>query len=280
MSDTNVTGSAVETPSAPTTSGQSAPAAATPAAPASQSATQTESQAPATGVPSGYIPSYRAREIREQVQREADQRFQAEQARWHSELERVQAQVRALTGVAPTVNPEVDQIKSRFGEIFPGVSRLEENAEAIQQLLERAQDYEAQQTHYWQSYGRQSMDRLFGLAEGSLGVPLTDSGKSQLHSAFVGYVQSSPERTSRYQNDPTIVQDFWQEFTSSLIDPVRRSSQATVQQRAAGVPVPQDSPSGAVPTSRPAPKFDNLDDRIKAGWTQFTQLRGPRSDVS
>lgn len=250
-----------------------APAAATPAASASPVATPQATPAPATsGAPGdGWVPSYRIREAREAAVRQANETFSQREAQYQAQLEEVNRKLQALVGVAPPQNPEIDAVKSQFGQVFPGLAKLEERAAQLEALMERAGDLESQTNHYWQTYGRQTMDNLFKAAESTLGAPLTDEGKRALHSSFVGFVQSSPELTNRYSQDPTIVEDFWKVFSSSLIDPVRRGAQATVAGRAAQVTnLPQDTPGGT-PAVTPGPKPTNLDDRVAMGWAQYQQ---------
>jgi hypothetical protein len=160
-------------------------------------------------------------------------------------------------------------VRNQFGQLYPGLAKLEERAADLMGLIDRAGDMESQNSHYWQTYGRQTMDRLFEHASTSLGSPLTDEGKRSLHAAFSGFVTSSPELTARYANDPSLVDEFWKAFTSSFIDPVRRTASATVSGRVAGN-IPQDTPGGA-PHVNPGPKPANLDDRASLAWTQYQQ---------
>jgi hypothetical protein len=185
-----------------------------------------------------------------------------------AEAERYKSQLHSIVGVTPPKDPEQTAIRDQFGRLYPGLQSLEEKAEQLQALIDRAGDLESQNQHYWQSYGRQTMDRLFDHASKSLGAPLTEEGKRQLHSSFVGYVQSSPELQNRYSSDPSLVEDFWQAFTSSFIDPARRAAGAVVQGRAAGVPVPQDR-GGAAPPVAPGPRPANLDERAAIAWAKY-----------
>jgi hypothetical protein len=247
------------------------PAAATPAATPSQPAIPAATPAPATsGAPGdGWVPSYRVRETREAAMREAQQQFAQREAAYQAELQRIQHQLHSLVGVTPPQDPNVSAVKDQFAKLYPGLSKMEERAAQLEQLLERAGDLESQTTHYWQSYGKQTMDRLFTHATESLGAPLTEEGKRQLHASFVGFVQSSPEMTERYANDPSIVEDFWKAFTSSFIDPVRRGSTAAVAGRAAAVTgLPQDRSSGVPPVASPQ-KPANLDERAANAWALY-----------
>jgi len=266
MADVNVTdaGSAAPTPSAQ----PSTPVAATPATPQMQPATPTPAP---TEDRSNWVPSYRVRESREAAIREAQQGFAQKEAQYQQRLEQIQSQLHALVGIAPSQNPEVEAVRQQFGQLYPGLSKMEERANDIMGVIERAGDLESQNQHYWQSYGRQNMDRLFTHASESLGSPLTDEGKRALHSAFTGFVSSSPELTARYANDPTLVDEFWRAFTSSFIDPARRAASATVATRTTAA-IPQDTPGGA-PRLPGVPKPANLDERVAQGWAQYEQMK-------
>ena len=266
MADVNVTdaGSAAPTPSAQ----PSTPVAATPATPQTQPATPTPAP---TEDRSNWVPSYRVRESREAAIREAQQGFAQKEAQYQQRLEQIQSQLHALVGIAPSQNPEVEAVRQQFGQLYPGLSKMEERANDIMGVIERAGDLESQNQHYWQSYGRQNMDRLFTHASESLGSPLTDEGKRALHSAFTGFVSSSPELTARYANDPTLVDEFWRAFTSSFIDPARRAASATVATRT-NAAIPQDTPGGA-PRLPVPPKPANLDERVAQGWAQYEQMK-------
>lgn len=258
----------VESTQAPATGESVAPAA--PAAASSQAVTPpaSASQPPAEDR-SNWLPPYRAREIRESAAREAATRYQTEVGQVKAELERYRSQVQALVGVTPQQTSEADTIKKQFFEIFPWAKKLEEKFPDVENLLERGNDMNAQVDHYWTSYGNQTMDRLYKLAGDSLGAPLNDNGKHLLHTSFVGFLQSSPELTQRYASDPSIVEDFWKQYSSSFIDPVRRASSAGIAQRAGQVArLPQDTPAG-VPQAGGAPKFGGLDDRVAAGWAEY-----------
>ena len=257
----------------------STPAAATPAAAAAPGAAATPQatpQPPATGgAPEGWVPSYRIRESREAAVREANAQFAQREADIRAEADQYKRQLHSLVGVQPPPNPEIAAVRSQFGQLYPGLAKLEERADQLLQLQERAGDLESQTEHYWQTYGRQTMDRLFTSAQTSLGAPLTDEAKRALHSSFVGFVQSSPELSNRYANDPTIVDDFWKAFTSSFIDPARRTASAQVVQRASGM-TPQDTPGG-IPHTAPAPPPKNLDERMASGWALYNQHKVPGS---
>ena len=248
-----------------------APQSATPTAPSAAGPTPSNAQTPAIGAPDGgregWVPSYRLREAREAATRQAQTEYAQKMAGLQTELDRYKSQLHAVVGVTPPGDPETEGIKQQFARIFPGLAQLEQRAKEIEALTERAGDFDMQASHYWNNYGRQTMDRLFGLAAETLGGPLNDEAKRVLHSSFVGYLQSSPELSDRYSNDPSVVDEFWRTYSSNFIDPVRRSATVNAAGRT-GVPLPQDTPGGA-PRATPVPQPGNLDERAAAAWASY-----------
>lgn len=269
MSDIDVSAqpAAEPTPSAPAT------APATPSAPPAAATSAAPTQTPATGAPpqEGWVPSYRLREAREAATRQANEQFAQREAAIRAEADRYRQQLHSLVGATPQGNPEVEAVRQQFASLYPGLAKMESQAAQLESLLERAGDLESQNSHYWTSYGRQTMDRLFNHASESIGTPLNEEAKRFLHSSFVGWVQSSPELTERYSTDPTIVEDYWKAVSSSLIDPSRRQASATVAGRAPQG-LPQDSPSGA-PMIPGAPKPKDLDERGAMAWAAFNAAK-------
>jgi hypothetical protein len=263
---------------APATSGSSGSAAPAPAAAAPQTATP-PATTPASATPStqagqppreGWVPSYRIRETREAAIREQQEQFATREQELRAEYERLQQQVRSLVGVQAPPDQETATVKNQFSKLYPGLARLEERAEALLGVIDKAGNWDDATDFQWQSYGKNTVDRLFGYAEKDLGSPLTDEGKRQLHSAFVGFVQSSPEMTNRYRTDPELVTEWWKAFSSSFIEPARRIASSGAAQRAAGTPLPQDR-GGVVPPVTPGPQLKNLDERADAAWALYQQ---------
>lgn len=272
MSEINVS-SADSGQQTPTPSAPASPVATPQAAPVA--APQATPQTPATGAPPSPEPEPswlrgRLQETRAAAIRQAQAQFDQERARIQSELENYKRQLHAVVGVTPPQNPEVEQVRQQFAQLYPGLAKMEERAAQLEELLERSGDLQSQNDHYWQSYGRQIVNTLFNKAAESVGGPLNDEGKRFLHSSFVGWVQSSPENQERYTNDPTIVDDFLRTFVSNYIDPVRRSAAAQIPGRA-NVPLPQDTPTGGIRTMTPQAKPADLDERAAQGWALYNQ---------
>ena len=264
MSDPNATPNV--TPTASDTA--VTPAPATTGTPAVGANPTVNTQTPATGVVqedrSNWVPPHRVRETREAAQRE----FAAREAAYQARLDQLQKNLQALTGVQPPQNPEIDAVKSQFGKLYPGLTRIESKAEQIERLFEKMEAVEAQNQHYWSSHAQNTIDRLHSVAEESTGKPLTPEAKQQLFSSFVGYIQTNPDLEARYQNDSAnLVKDFWKAFSSQFIDPYRRADAAAAVNR---IPsgLPQDTPGGA-PQATPVAKHTSLDERANDAWARF-----------
>lgn len=274
MSDGNPSTEPTYTPAEATPSAPAAPTATPTSAPAAPVAAATPiSATPSAGAPA-VEPSWlkqRLDETRQSTTRQLQAEWGRREAEYNARLEQTQRQLQALAGVTPPQNPEVEQVKSQFGNLYPGLAKIEDKAEAIMQIIERANDLQAQNEHYWSTHANRTMDSVYKAAETALGGQLNDDAKRHLYTSFIGYVQSSPELTQRYSQDPTIVDDFMRAFTSSFIDPVRRAASATVQGRASTIGgLPQDTPSGSVRTNN-APKPANLDERAQLAFELYKQ---------
>lgn len=257
-----------------------APAAApTPAAFAPAVATPQPSLAPAQGAPSpedrhDWIPPHRWRE-REAAVKQAQADWAQREAAYQARMDQIQNQLHALVGVQPPQNPEVDAVRQQFGQLYPTLAKLEERGEDLMGLISEAENLKAGNQFLWDRHGAQTMDRVVEKTQAATGRPVSREMREQLHSLFLGYVQRDPERVDRYVKDPTLVDDFVKYVMSNLIDPFRMQASAAVANRAATVTnLPQDAPSGALPTSTPQQKMD-LDDRAAAGWAVYQQNKRP-----
>lgn len=226
----------------------------------------------------GMVPSYRLREIREQSERQFQQHQQQwaqREAQYQAQMEAIRRQLHAVVGVQPQneEDAQIAAIQAQFRRVYPDLAQMNERAKDILGMLEARGDYDTAIQHQWQSYGRQSMERLFALAEKSYGQPLSDQQKQRLHGQFSGYVQSSPDVLQRYASDPSLVDEFWQDFENAFVSPVRRSQHAAVQSQAeTRPPLPRDT--SAVPPGIPAvqqPK--DIDQRVQGAWHAFNAVK-------
>lgn len=275
MSEINVSSAESTTPAAATPAAPAAPSAIPQAPAAPVTATpQIGSQAAATPAAPTVEPSWlrgRLEETRAAAARQVAEAYQRREAQYAHQLQQMQQQLHALVGVAPQGNPELDNIRQQFGQVYPGLSQLEQRAQDVMSLLERQQELQAANDHIWQQHGRTTMNRIFDRVQENLGAPVTEAGKRQLHSMFLGYVQSSPELVQRYTSDPTLVDEFVDNFTSSFIQPSRRLAAAAPEMRGQS-PLPGNAPSGAPQLSQ-VPQPSGLDQRAAAGWAALQHAR-------
>lgn len=237
---------AVQTPSAPITP---QPAIAAPPVPQPTPVAPSEDR-------SNWVPPHR---LREQSTR-FEQQLSQERARYQAETEALNKRVQALAGLTPPADAEYDGVKNQFKQIFPELSEIGSQAEAIKELISLKDELRAAMQHQWASHNRNAMDRLFKNAETTYGNPLNDDAKRSLGSAFIGYLNTNPEAYERYQQDPSVVDEYWSAFTDRFIDPVRRQSTVATMNRIPAA-IPLDAPSGGVPTSQ-AVKPANQDERL------------------
>jgi hypothetical protein len=205
---------------------------------------------------SNWVPPHRLREQSSKF----EQQLAQERARYQAETEALNKKLQILAGVTPPANPELESVKSQFKQVFPELSELGSQAEAIKELIALKDELRQSMQHQWQTHNRNAMDRLFSLAGTTYGGPLNDDAKRSLGSAFVGYLQSNPDVYERYQQDPSVVEEFWTAFTERFISPIQRSQAVATANRIPGA-IPQDPVSNGLPVSQ-APKPATQDERL------------------
>lgn len=271
MSDPNVTANtpaASETPATPVATPTPVASAqvgspATPIAPANTPAPAISGQPP-----QGYVPSHVLRERTAQY----EARMAQAEAVNTAKIEQLTRQLQALTGVTPQNVSEEETIRQQLFKVVPDLQKLIAMREQLETMSASRDEIVNQNQHYWQSYNRTQMDRLYKNFETNYGQPLSDSQRNYIKAAFVGWASNDPDLAERYQTDPTLVDEFAKEFSSNFVEPARRQATSAT---AARVPanLPQDSPSGAL-RSTPVPEGPkDLDATVDKAWAQFKQLR-------
>lgn len=268
-------------PSSPAASDISAPA--TPATPAAQTPDPTGTPNPGTAAaPTQQTqpePSWlrgRLQETRQSAERAAEQRFQAQLAEERAQREAIQRQLHALVGVGPTEDPEIATVRAQFNKLYPGLAQLEEHAADLIALREARGDIDAVSQHHWNSYGQQSMERLYAAAQATYGSPLSDQQKIALHSMLTGFVSSNPDAAQAYASNPNFINEFWGMISGNFIDPARRAATASVP--AAPPRIPQDTPAG-IPSAQQPAKPASLDERANNAWASYLAHRTRNNPV-
>ena len=229
--------------------------------PTPQAATQPISQTPATPATSedrsNWVPPYRLRETTQKY----EQAIQAERARFQAETEALNRKLQILAGVTPPENPQIDQVKSQFREVFPDLDYIGSQKAAIEELIALKDELRASMNSQWESHNRTATDRLYKAAEATYGQALSDDAKRTLGASFVAYLQSNPDAYQRYQYDTSVAEDFWKVFSDRLVNPARRAATVDTVGRIPQA-LPQDSPSGGIqPSQAPQPK--TVDERMR-----------------
>lgn len=247
------------TPAAPVTPSAATPApSATPATPATPS-TPAEDR-------SNWVPPYRLRE----VSTKAEQQLAQLRATAEAEKAALQRQLQALTGVLPPQNPEIDQVRNQFKEVFPDHDWVGSQRAQIEELLSLKEELKAAMQYQWASHNRSAINSLYTDAEKTYGQPLNEDAKHQLGAQFIGYLQANPEEYEVYKTDPTQVTGrFWKGFTDRFISPIQRQNTVNTLNRIPGA-IPQDTPSGSVPVSSPL-KPQTQDERLAAALATYKQ---------
>ena len=271
MSDLNFDPNVSSAP-APSDIPAPSPATATPVAQptGAPATTVAPSQPPATGgaPPPGYVPSYRVRETREQY----EGKIAEMQTAANAQIEALNRKIQALAGVTPQSQSEEDVIRQQLFKVVPDLKELLELREQLKEVAAQRSEYAEQNQHYWNSYNATQAERLFAKASESYEQPLNDNQKRYLVASFVGWAQGDPEIAARYKTDPSVIDEFWREYSSNVIEPARRAATSSAVGRVASN-LPQDTPSGGLRTSQPPQAPANLDDRVGLAWQAFNAAK-------
>lgn len=249
------------------------PAVATPTEPVAQPTTPAvtpQAATPPAPVPtpedrSNWVPPYRLRETTTKYEQ------QLAQIRAASDAEKAQLtrQLQALTGALPPQNQEHDQVRNQFKTVFPELDELGSNAAAIKELIALKDELRAAMQNQWATHNRNAINGLYKAAEATYGTSLNEDARRALGSSFVGHLQSNPDIYEQYQQDPAgVVEEYWKGFTERFISPIQRAQTVATIGR---IPqnIPQDTPSGALPTSVPQTKFATQEDRLNAALASY-----------
>lgn len=215
------TPAAVTTPAAGAVPASSTPASSTPPAPKFEYGEDR----------SKWIPPHRMAETSRKAQ-EAERRAATAE---RSAEERAR-QVEALTGVRreADADPEEEAVHQFLIRKYPALAKLDDKT--LTKLLDAADKVptlEQQASHYWETVGHDALRTVRAEAEKVFGGALTARQKRIVETSFIDFVESDPDMSARYdRRDPTVVADFFKEFSGAVVDPVKRRTETTVAARA------------------------------------------------
>lgn len=265
-------GAPPSTPAAPAAASPggnpSAPAAGAPVSGAPPAAPAGPKHYTYTEDRSNWVPSHVVRQRTEEAQR-----LQQELALWKSRTE-------ALSGVkAPTApNPEADAIKAQFFQVFPEAQKVFGIVDKLEKLAGVNIDEIVQsQQQSWVQHGARVLDSVVEKIRAVYGgQELAPKATERIQRAFVSELESDPDLRARYdRGDLSVIDDFVKDYTGTILDPYRRSTQAAAP--AAPGSFQRRLPRGGggsavVPGARPATlKPSDGDDFHKAAFASFSR---------
>jgi hypothetical protein len=179
-----------------------------------------------------------------QKERRARQTYETQLNSMRTELEAERRRVQALAGVNPrsAEETEVDAVRQRFGQVFPGLAKLsDEKIERLLAVAERADSLEEATSHHWQTHGRQMLSSVTDAVAKELGGTLSDRQLTRIKREYVAAAEGDPEFLARHEaGDPTLVQEFVKEMMEDFFEPARRKITATELSRQRSVPSARD----------------------------------------
>lgn len=215
---------------------------------------------------SNWVPSHVVRQRSEEL------------AKAQRELDYHRRQVAALTGVRPPEpppNPEHEEVKKQFFQVFPWAKKLEGMVDKLEGLSNvDMNQFQQSIQQSWQVYGHSALRTLTDKAKEIYGSDVTPKTLQRLSRSFATELEHDAEMRERYETgDLTVIDDFLSDYRGTVLDPYRRTSQA----QAAAPPrprLPRGGGSSPVVPAAPAlpqtndPKFHN------AAWARFQAAGG------
>lgn len=235
----------------PNPTGAQPPAGARPVAPA------------APAVPSGFVPIHRLNEALGRIKQ------------MNGELTQLR---RPAAPAAPAATPNAadEEVKQAFFKLFPGAKALLDlPADKLSHALERMGQHEASFEHYWTSFGSAALRALNGGIQKTYGGQPDAPTRRLIDAAFIDWLESDQEAQHRFfTGDPTLADDFWNNFTSKLLDPIRRTAVASEQQRITRrEALPRPTPRGATLGQGGQPKPKTAEELHEAAAEAFITSR-------
>lgn len=161
-----------------------------------------------------------------QKERTARQAAERRAAQHETDLATERRRIQALVGANPksTEDTEIDAIRARFAQVFPGLSKLSDvQIEKLLATAERGDSLEEATQHHWQTHGRQMLSSVVTDLSDAIGGDLTERQQKQVKQAFARQAEEDPAFLARYESgDPTLVKEFVKQFVEDWFKPALR----------------------------------------------------------
>jgi hypothetical protein len=181
-----------------------------------------------------------------QKERKARQQYEADLKAAKAELEAERKRVKALAGVEPKSEQEVEEEAVRARLEALGYPRLtQEDLDAIRELRATQSNLSETTQHYWVQHGRQMVNGVVAEIEKELGGKLTDRQAKRIAAEYAREAESNPEFLDRHEKgDKTLIVEFAKQLSEDWFEPARRK--VTQQETQRFRPVPSGKDRGIV----------------------------------
>lgn len=200
------------------------------------------------------------------------------------ELEYERRRVAALTGVPmpkPPANPEHEQIRQQFFEMFPQFKALAElDPEKLAKVM--TFDFEALQRanqetseRIWANHGTRAVQTFEAKAKELYGAVEPKQLKRMIN-AFAAEVQDDPDMTRRYEaGDFSIIDEWLNDWKSQFIEPIRKQASSPTPGQFAARRLPRAGGGSAVAGPKPPSLKPSDGDKFhEAAFEAFQRARG------
>lgn len=178
-----------------------------------------------------------------QRERKARQDYERRVADAEARAAERERQVAALTNTRTPTKEEADveAIRERFAQLFPGLAKLtEEQIDRLMEVADRGEQLEATTTNYWTNHGRNMLASVHSDIAKELG-DLSDRQKKRINAAYVQEAEQDPNFLARHEaGDPTLIKEFVKNYLDDFVEPVRRKVTQSEVSRQRPVPFGKD----------------------------------------
>lgn len=161
-------------------------------------------------------------------------------------------------------------------EEHPFLGRLlKQNPDQFFKVLEQGPQMEAQTEHYWTNVGGGYLRSLQAQASKIFGPELDPFARRAIETGFIDWIENDPEAKRRYlATDPTLVEDYWKQYESRVLDPVRRKATVPAVERGERIRrLPSSGPSTQALGKGPPAKPKTEEELHDAAWNALEEIR-------
>lgn len=222
------------------------------------------------------VPSYRLREQREQL----ESRIAELQSQFDSYREEQESRVRAAFGMGERPDPRKERIKQELLGVIPELDTLMVLAsklggvEGVEKLINTREAFETSQRESAVNQGHLLFDQIDTLLNEAYGDKVPKLATQSAYSAFQTYLQIEPSAQTKFmRGDQSVVRDFWQAYTSGVLESHRKHFSAQESARRANAArIPRGGPgTDVIGGKREKKTYKDLDDATDAAFDMLRE---------